>query len=187
MDNAFTRYGYSMYNPFPIGDYRYNVWEALSKASNSPKVNKLSRVIMNNPPVPLEYNSNGEIDINSLDDTIGFDTRVVKGNSNTRRPTNTYAIGYGAPVTYEASLDDKKIMPVMIGKDKLGKTIYETVPTTESGNYYLDPVTNKITETNITTDSEGNRWYRNKSLNRDVPLDTGLSLNTILRHYLGGN
>lgn len=190
MDNAFIRYGYSMYNPFPIGDYRYNVWEAISKTSNSPKVNNkpLNRPIVSSPPVPLGYDSNaGEIDINSLDDTVGFDTRIVKNHSNARRPTNAYAVGYGAPLTYEASLDDKEIMPVMIGKDKLGKTIYETVPTTESGNYYLDPVTGEITKTKITTDSEGNRWYRNKSVNRDVPLDTGLSLNTILRHYLGGN
>jgi len=185
MDNTFIKYGHTMYNPFPIGDYRYNVWEAISRASN---LVKGSKPIVNSSLATLGYNPNAEnIDINSLDDTVGFDTKVVKGNSNTRRPTNMYAIGYGAPLTYEASLDDKEIMPVMIGRDKLGKTIYETVPTTESGNYYLDPVTGELTKTKITTDSEGNRWYRNKSVNRDVPLDTGLSLNTILRHYLGGN
>lgn len=244
MNNAFTKYGSNKYNPFPIGDYRYNVydspngtvyipkgnldsfpnelsskrpmykvdsiWGAISnqdnarkfdgiKASNLVKIGEkaLSKPIVSDFPAPLEHDPDAwEIGISSFpNDNVSFDRRIVKDTPSissvvrkpTRRFTNMSAVGYGAPTTYEASLDDKKIMPVMIGKDKLRNNIYETVPTTESGNYYLDPITNKLTETNITIDSEGNKWYRNKTIGADVPLDRGLSLNTILKHYLGGN
>lgn len=243
-NNTFTKYGSNKYNPFPLGDYRYNVydspngtvyipkgnlknfpnelsskrpmykvdgfWGAISNQDNhlgfegikTPNLTRvgekaLSKPIVSGFPAPLEHNPNDwRIGISALpDNNVSFDRRVFKDSPSIfsvvrepiRRFANMSAVGYGAPVTYEASLDDKEIMPVMVGKDKLGKTIYETVPTTESGNYYLDPVTGELTKTKITTDSEGNRWYRNKSINRDVPLDTGLTLNTILRHYLGGN
>lgn len=238
-NSIFTKYGSNKYNPFPLGDYRYNVydspngtvyipkgnldnfpnelgskrpmykvdsiWGATSnqdnarkfdgiRASNLTKVGEkaLSKPIVSGFPAPLEHNPNAwEIGISSLpNDSVSFDKRVVRDNPSipnvvrelNRKFTNMPAVGYGAPVTYEASLDDKEIMPVMVGKDKLGKTIYETVPTTESGNYYLDPVTNELTKTKITTDSQGNRWYRNNSVNRDVPLDVGIGIEDIIRH-----
>ena len=240
MNNVFTEYGSNKYNPFPLGDYRYNVydspngtvyipkgnlknfpnelsskrpmykiddlWGAAVSNQNSPymfegiktpnltrkREKVLSKPIVAGFPPPLEHNPNDwRIGISALpNDNVSFDRRVVKDIPNIssvvrepiRRFANMPAVGYGAPATYEASLDDKEIMPVMTGRDKLGKTIYETVPTTESGNYYLDPVTDEITKTKITTDSQGNRWYRNKSVNRDVPLDVGVSIEDIIRH-----
>ena len=239
MNNIFTEYGSNKYNPFPIGDYRYNVydspngtvyipkgdlknfpnelsskrhmykvdgyWGALSNQDNNigfegiktPNLTRKREKVLSKPivagfPPPLEHNPNDwRIGIKNFpNDNVSFDRRIVKDSPSIssvvrepiRRFTNMSAVGYGAPVTYEASLDDKEIMPVMTGRDKLRNNIYETVPTTESGNYYLDPISNKIEPTNITVDSQGNRWYRNKSVNRDVPLDVGISIEDIIKH-----
>lgn len=239
MNNLFTKYGSNKYNPFPLGDYRYNVydspngivyipkgdlknfpnelssrrpmykvddfWGAVSshdsplmfegiKPTNLVKIGEkaLSKPIADHFLAPLEHNPNDwRIGIKDFpNDNVSFDKRVSRDSPSIssvvrepiRRFTNMSAVGYGAPVTYEASLDDKEIMPVMTGRDKLRNNIYETIPTTESGNYYLDPISNKLEPTNITVDSQGNRWYRNNSVNRDVPLDVGISIEDIIKY-----
>lgn len=175
-----------------------------SVLNNKPEEVTLSKPIVQGYSMPREYsknNDNWSAGINNYTHSKLPDDSVTGLGNSVKKPTvptvesiikspsifgnplnNASMVGYGVPQTYVGALDDKDIMPVMIGRDKLGKTIYETVPTTESGNYYLDPVTNEITKTKITTDSQGNRWYRNKSVNRDVPLDVGIGIEDIIKH-----
>lgn len=39
MSNIFTKYGSNKYNPFPIGDYRYNVYDSPNSIVYIPKGN----------------------------------------------------------------------------------------------------------------------------------------------------
>ena len=172
-----------------------------SVLNNKPEEVTLSKPIVQGYSMPKEYSKNNDnwsagintyphpklpdSSVTGLGNTVKTPTieSIIKTSSIFGNPLNNASIvGYGAPQTYVGALDDKKIMPVLSGRDELHKDITETIPITDSGNYYLDPISNKLEPTNITVDSQGNRWYRNNSVNRDVPLDVGISIEDIIKH-----